>query len=360
MRRALLIVVGVAMLLPVSHLAYDRYYVPGTPTGSDAWPVRLDALARAQVMLPAAASVAPAPLPPAFDCRYEPEATSGTTPKFDCTLASGETVKVKYGPNPEIPAEIAATRLLSRLGFAADDVSLAARVRCFGCPRSPYRSRQMAEWFFLAGVLDWFLDFREYAEFTHVAVERKLDARAFEIGAFKGWGFYELPQIDPARGGASRDDVDALRLVAVFLAHWDNKTSNQRLVCLEDRRGDSDAPCGAPLVMLQDLGATFGPRKTDYLGWRHAPLWRDAEGCAVSMQQLPYRGATFSDDVVISEGGRRLVADRLGAMTRAEIEALFLDARFPDPDTRQFGSPRVGPWADVFQDRVAAIRNRAC
>ena len=36
------------------------------------------------------------------ECRYEPEAAHGTTSKFDCTLANGEVVKVKYGGTEEI------------------------------------------------------------------------------------------------------------------------------------------------------------------------------------------------------------------------------------------------------------------
>src|SRR5687767_5075802 len=30
-------------------------------------------------------------------CRYKPDESSGTTPKFDCDLLSGEKIKVKYG-----------------------------------------------------------------------------------------------------------------------------------------------------------------------------------------------------------------------------------------------------------------------
>ena len=49
-------------------------------------------------------------------CRYKPDEVSGTTPKFDCELPSGEKVKVKYGGSKEIPSETAATRLLHAMG----------------------------------------------------------------------------------------------------------------------------------------------------------------------------------------------------------------------------------------------------
>ena len=54
-------------------------------------------------------------------CRFDPEPVSGRTPKFDCTLPDGESVKVKYGAaNPEVFGEVLASRLLSALGLPTD------------------------------------------------------------------------------------------------------------------------------------------------------------------------------------------------------------------------------------------------
>lgn len=359
MKKALLALAASAILFPVGHMAYDRYHIPEAPVGSPEWQVRADAIARARVFLRRGPVEMPSATGPDIDCRYEPKTTTGTTPKFDCRLADGRIVKVKYGLNPEIPGEVAATRLLNALGFATDHVSLARRVRCYGCPRSPYRSRQVAEWFFVAGLLDRFLDFSEYADFANVAVERRFEARALEVGEHQGWAFHELNQVDAARGGATRAEVDALRLMAVFLAHWDNKTTNQRLVCLGDSGEDSAAPCAKPLLMLQDLGATFGPKKVDFLGWKHAPVWRDAEGCTVSMSEMPYRGATFGD-VEISEEGRQLLVEKLSAFDSPAIANLFLSSNFPDAETGRVGASNVQPWVDAFEEKVAALRNRSC
>lgn len=360
MKKALLALAAAGILFPVGHMAYDRYHVPEPPIGSPEWKVRADALARAQVFIrQTSVPELPSAAGPDVDCRYEPKGTTGTTPKFDCRMADGRVVKVKYGVNPEIPGEVAATRLLSALGFASDHMSLVRRVRCYGCPRSPYRSRQVAEWFFVAGLLDRLLDYNAYADFANAAVERKFEARAVEIGGHHGWAFHELTQVDPSRGGATRAEIDALRLMAVFLAHWDNKAANQRLVCLDDRGPDGPGPCARPLLMLQDLGATFGPKKVDYLGWKHAPIWRDREGCYVSMSQMPYRGATFGD-VEISEGGRRLLADKLAAYDSAAVANLLLSSNFPDAESGQVGASNVQPWVEVFQEKVAAIRSRSC
>jgi hypothetical protein len=62
------------------------------------------------------------------------------------------------------------------------------------------------------------------------------------------------------------------------------------------------------------------------------------------MTHLPYRGGTFVD-VRIRESGRRLLADLLGRLSRAEVKAVFEYARFDE----------VERWADAFERRVAVI-----
>ena len=99
--------------------------------------------------------------------------------------------------------------------------------------------------------------------------------------------------------------------MAIFLAHWDNKATNQRLVC-EDGPGDTDpeAACRAPLLILQDLGSTFGPAKVRHARWTQTPVWADAGQCTVSMDAMPFHGGNFRP-VQISEAGRAWLAGRL-------------------------------------------------
>ena len=370
MKKALFALVAVAFGLPLGHLAHDRLRTPRVDMTTEVWRHRMHAMARARVFMPAPPSgagldpggfsgAAPSGAGDTLECRYEPDETSGTTPKFHCRLPSGEIVKVKYGINPEIPGEVAATRLLAALGFGADHMSVAVRVRCYGCPRSPYRSRQVAEWFFVAGLLDRFLDYTEYADFARPAVERKLPWRAVEVDEAQGFGFYELPLVDASRGGATSAELDAFRLMAVFLAHWDNKASNQRIVCLGDKGPDGPEPCASPLLMIQDAGATYGPRKVNHDGWEDAPIWRDDEGCTVSMADMPFGGATFTD-AGISEAGRRLLAEKLSGLTEADITALFRSSNFPDADTGEPGAPDVSQWVRTFQRKVREITSRVC
>jgi hypothetical protein len=358
-KKLLWLLLALIVALPIGHEVYARLPAADADVSSAEWKNRMDALARARVFLPQAEAASAAADSGDLECRYDPERTSGTTPKFDCVLPDGEVVKVKYGVNPEIPGEVGATLLLKAAGFAADDMRIVSRVRCYGCPRSPYRSRQVAQWFFVADILDGLLDYTSYADFTNVAVERKFAARAVEVGEHEGFGFYELGEVDAARGGASRADVDAFRLMAVLLAHWDNKASNQRLVCLGDTSDDSAEPCAQPLIMMQDLGATFGPKKVTLSGWKQSPIWRDAEGCAVTMQHLPYNGATFAD-VEISEEGRALLASKLSRLSREDLTRLLRTAHFPDAASGRPGAEDVTPWVDVLQAKIADITNRSC
>jgi hypothetical protein len=280
-------------------------------------------------------------------CRYRPDAVSGTTPKFDCELPGGEKIKVKYGWTKEIPSEIAATRLLHALGFGADHVSRVGTVRCYGCPFQPFHTRGLLEMIKLDGYFDKRINYSSYRDFAQVSVERNLDGEAIEVGHERGWAFYELDKIDPSRGGASRAEVDALRLMAVFLHHWDNKSSNQRLTCINAKT----ANCAHPLAMIQDVGSEFGPKKAELSNWRAKPVWSgDQAKCLVSMKGMPYNGGTFAD-VQISEGGRKLLADRLRQLSPKQIETLFTTAGLED----------VAAWTAAFQDRVRQIAERpAC
>ena len=164
------------------------------------------------------------------------------------------------------------------------------RVRCYGCPRFPFPTLKFVQ---LVGADRLFargLDYDMAVDFEWVAVERRHPGTPIETADGKGWAFHELAKVPTA----SPVHRDALLLVAVFLAHWDNKPENQRLLCLGDAR-QTDGRCARPVAMLQDVGGTFGPRKIDLAGWRNAAIWKDRASCTVTMAGLPHGGATFVD-----------------------------------------------------------------
>jgi len=343
-----------------------RRPLPPPDQSTEAWKARQDALTRAQVFVDRPPDIPaldlgqnpsdPHPFAPddPITCRYLSETTSGTSPKFSCELENGDVVKVKYGASPEIPAEVAATRMLAALGFGADHVSRVARVHCMGCPASPYRMRRTFEHLFLAFAFDWWLDYSEARPFTAVSVERKLEGRAFEIEPHTGWSFAELASVGAPHGGATRAEIDALRLVAVLLGHWDNKPDNQRLVCLDGSPRDpaSAAPCGRPLLVLHDVGSTFGARSGGYEGWKAAPIWIDRPTCTVGMTTLPYGGATFKP-VSITEAGRQLLAGKLLQLSSRQVRDLFAGAGYGAG--RDSGEPGVAALVETFLAKVRDI-----
>jgi hypothetical protein len=292
---------------------------------------------------------------PLVTCQYRGKEAHGTTPKFDCVLQDGEVVKVKYGPTAEIPAEIAASRLLSAIGFGADRVYLVPRVRCYGCGRSPFYAAWILDRFHLRRALTDALPAGGYTDFEWAAVERPFPGVEVETEDGSGWAWYELDTID-STVGATRAEVDALRLAAVFVGHWDNKSENQRLVC-------ADTPvsgrCAEPFAFIQDLGSSFGPRKLDLNRWQQTPVWADRDRCRVSMRDMPYAGGTFGD-VEISEEGRQLLARELTRLTEAQIVTLFSAARVPEfAATGAAADARA--WAAAFRAKVRQIADgNAC
>lgn len=287
----------------------------------------------------------------ALSCTFVSEPPSGTTPKFDCVLAGGVVVKVKYGRNPEIHAEVAATRLLTALGFAADRVTIVQRVRCHGCPRYPFFTMQVLTLLRKPDLLAPHGYAGRHTDFDAVSVEHRFPAPSIETATLKGWPWWELK-----RSEASKADLDEFRLLAVFLMHWDNKAENQRLVCLDEPWAGENEPCARPLLMMQDLGASFGPIKVNLETWRSTPVWSDRATCTVSMRALPFQGATFPD-ARISEEGRAQLARSLSALTRADIETMFTEARFPEFYSSTDDTEDLQAWTAAFKHRTDQIVN---
>lgn len=291
------------------------------------------------------------------DCKFSLEPIGGMTPKFYCTLPDGDTVKVKYGerplPNGEVPSEIAATRLLAALGFPVDRMNRVRSVRCHGCPPLPQQALQCLEKGQPAIVCLQGSAPERVVTFDQVVIERPIEGDKIESSDDQGWSWYELDMIDAQAGGSSRAEVDALRLVAMLLAHWDNKGANQRLLCPEGARR-SDGSCRTPIAAIKDLGAAFGPKRVDLDNWKKVPIWTDPKACRVSMKGLPFEGATFGAPQ-ISEAGRQFALKLLRQLTRQQLETLF-EASGVAAFHGVLGkgnSPQM--WSDAFLAKVEQI-----
>jgi hypothetical protein len=291
-----------------------------------------------------------------IECRLIVKPMGGTTPKFDCERPNKDVIRVKYGyANPEIFAEVAATRLLAALGFGADRMYVVKRVRCAGCTAFPFHSlRCLADTGIERGCFPGGVDYENAADFDSATVERRIEGRRLESKPDEGWAWYELSNVNAAAGGAPRAHVDALKLIAIVLAHWDNKAENQRLLCLPG----GDLPgggCSRPFAIIQDVGATFGPLKMDLHNWRSLAVWKDPRTCQVTMEHLPWGGGTFEAQT-ISEEGRRFLLSLIEQLTDTQLQDLFAGARIDRSEGVMAESRRPDAWAAAFADKVKQIR----
>jgi hypothetical protein len=279
------------------------------------------------------------------ECTHVDRDMTGNTPKFTCRLPNGKNIKVKYGrDNGEVYAEVAASRLLWALGFAADAM-YPVRVRCRGCE---------------GGTPDG-----DARLFDPATIERKVKGSTLADEAGEGWTWPEFDSLAPAGTLSTRAQRDALKLLASMLQHTDSKREQQQLIC-EDKSW-SAAGCRRPLAYISDLGKTFGkvnlmnrnaPGSVNLDAWSAASVWQGATGCRANV------GATFTGtlhDPVISEEGRQFLARLLQRLSDAQLRDLFDVARFPMRAAASGREPEpVDHWVAAFRKKVTEIADRRC
>ena len=328
---------------------------------------RMDAIRVAQVWMPIeTASLdlkAGPPMPGAFTpaqtitCDHFQKDSGGKTPKFWCRVSAEDEVKVKYGEdNGEVYAEVAATRLLWALGFGADGM-YPVTVVCRGCSADPFKDDPKAS------------GRKANADTSHTfdpaVVERQMAGDVMESRKDSGWGWVDLNSVDQTRGGAPAAHRDALKLLAVFMQHSDTKPAQQRLLCLDKSRGlpaSADGSCTHPVMMLSDLGKTFGkanmfnkdnPGAVNLKAWTDSDIWRGDEGCVGDMDQS-FTGTL--DRPKISEEGRKFLAGLLTQLSDRQIRDLFEVSQF----ARRDKTSTVDDWVRVFKEKREEITNRTC
>jgi hypothetical protein len=276
------------------------------------------------------------------ECDYQKppaDVPLGNTPKFGCRRVAHDKpdeFHVKWGEsNGEVYAEVAGTRLLWALGFPADRV-YPVRVKCKGCAPDPWRDREPQP--------------GTSHKFSPAIVERPFAGREIEERRGQGWTWHEIEAIDAAAGGAPRVHVDALKLLAAFMQHRDSKEDNQRLVCPDDAvvaAGTPGQTCRRPLMMIHDLGSTFGgpkpfgTQKMRVESWEREPVWDDPHRCVANLSE-EHDAQDGLEYPHIGEEGRLFLARLLEGLDDAQIAGLFEAAR----GGRRGGEAR---WVAVFE-----------
>jgi hypothetical protein len=90
-------------------------------------------------------------------------------------------------------------------------------------------------------------------------------------------------------------------------------------------------------------------------------VWSGKSGCVGNVT----RSATGTlDHPVISESGRRFLADLLTQLSDAQLYDLFESARVTlrprVPDSGRSGFPTIPEWVQAFKDKRAQIVDRHC
>jgi hypothetical protein len=293
------------------------------------------------------------------------------TRKFQCDLGQGhaagsrgsDVVKVKYGEkNGEVYAEVAASRLLWALGFQAD-VMYPTKVTCRNCPDDPFKASGDNWRHGNPGDTD--------TEVFDPAVIERESGSAVEVPGYEGWAFPELDTIGTRPGGATRAQLDALKLLAVFIQHSDSKPGQQEIVCVDGgRRKDAkgNETCTEAWLVIKDLGGSFGKAtrlnssKMNLADWDSTVIWKDAKKCVAEMPRS-FTGSL--EDPLISEAGRRFLATQLAKLSDRQIRDLFsvsnVVKRGEEIDAG--GKKRkvtVNDWVRVFKRKRAEVAAARC
>ncbi len=265
-------------------------------------------------------------------CEFKEREMGGQSRKFACVTSQGAELKVKYGArNAEVYGEVLSTRLFWALGFPADKM-YPVRVRCNGCYPDPWKMPKKSAGSEL---------------FDPAAIETRLPGSSMETAQDSGWKWSELEDIGPDAPKDARSHRDALKLLAAFIQHSDSRPANQRILCPEGQEMGRTG-CRAPVLMVHDLGLTFGradlidksKNSVSFADWAKEPVWKDRDTCVASIKGF-FRG--HFKNPKISEAGRAFLASLLVQLSDAQLQDLFETARI----NRRSGDPSADPQKDA-------------
>jgi len=268
----------------------------------------------------------------------------------------------------EMYSETAATRLMWTLHYPADRVYLVSRVHCHRCPRDPFSDRHPAA----EG---------RYTTFEDVAIELRYGAgqvEDFDPWLDGGWSWGE--EIYRLRHGSTTErfspeqatHFDGLVVLMNIVQQVSKPPHQNRLICL---RGNIQqlGPykfCPDTVLLVHDLGATFGRRQPDSLkGWREMPVWANAETCEAALPMRTHDEFKV-EPYVIGKAGQEFILGLLDQLSDEHLRALFESAGFerfdltlapadeqaPAPESRSV----IDAWIAAFHEKVEQVRNVSC
>jgi hypothetical protein len=299
------------------------------------------------------------------------ESRSSLFPRNDTANAheiKADQFKIKYLSPPypssdarqnEVFTEVAATRILWALGFPADHMYSALAANCIGCGADPFGSNLKDN---KASLHDKPVSFRI------VAVERLLPMDPIDPGDDETWSWSDAAAFY-ANGWTRQQKVgfDAYRLALAMLTFHNALDSQNRLVCAEWKPGTNPKVCARPVILVQDVGSTFGKpggmgnnSRGDFADWQGQRVFANPDRC-----ELKY---PLKNDPTVLKEAQDLLVRRLDNLDRERVKAIFTAARFQMVDQKQLSRLRhsaagnaedaaLNEWTDAFMQRVAEVRS---
>jgi hypothetical protein len=172
-----------------------------------------------------------------------------------------------------------------------------------------------------------------------------------------------------------------------LVQHGDQKHQQQRLGCNKENvrdLGNGRVTCIRPVLMVQDLGSTFGradefssnEAKMDFSRWQSKPIWnllKEKQFLDLNQRRVCIGALTNSkaakenglEDPYISEAGRKFLATLLMELSNEQIRDLFVVARADKMGEliEEDGTKRpvtVDDWTAAFLKKRDEIVQRTC
>jgi hypothetical protein len=317
-------------------------------------------------------------------CDFVPKQIAGLTEKFLCRLEDGRVFKVKYIDGrrfKEAISEVLGTRLFWALGFYADKM-LPVRVTCRNCPERPWKYVHLKKHHRALEGEEFLRSLPPAAKIgtytmDPAAMEEKLDAQPIEERKDQGWSWRSIDLVDARLGGATKAEIDALKLLNAFIQNADNKGKQNTLACPRRDVVQDDAGrviCRRPIMYIDDLGCVFGKGRmitgysgrVDYKAWKKRRLWQSPTSCKTRLSSIGwiFRRSTLRNPVV-SEEGRALLAERLAQLSDSQIADLFRAARVEQlhQTIKDGASGRrevtVEDWVELFKQKRDEVTQHA-
>jgi hypothetical protein len=267
----------------------------------------------------------------------------GLTPKFECETRDKKTYRIKYGMKAH--TTVVTSRLLWALGFGAS-ISTPVHVTCDGCSADPWNKPDPIQ---------------GKTTFIEAVVQEMKPGKEITITGLAEVGFSwkkDLPLVSHNNGGATRAQLDALKLVAVLLQHGDSKPANQKLICRPQDYDANENVCRQPYMYIYDLGKSLGSdglevHPLNFEKWKHQSVFKGKTACIGNLQQNAGNGSEGLTFPRISEEGRLFLAHLLSQFIsdRSRVVAMFAVAHMDVADPRH----SADDWADVFISKAQEI-----